>query len=84
MPKGINFIKWTDLDSALKKLGFVVGRSKIIYKRDNTRVKCGVCGKVLTRGDIGALTPEGAVCKNFACVMGVMLREKMESIGGKT
>lgn len=72
MAKGLNFFKYTDICHVLKKI-----------KWDELPVeqkKCVVCGISLTKENIGAFVPGSvrATCNNFACVMGVLLKEKKE------
>lgn len=81
--RGLVFIKHTDLNYALNKLGWKADNSGGIYKEPASQAKCQVCGEPLAMDNIGAFTPEGAVCNDFACVMGVLLKEKKENLEGK-
>jgi len=67
--KGLTFFKYTDLDLILSKLK--------LDRIPPEKRKCVVCKVPLTKDNIGALISDSAaVCKDFACIMAVLLKEK--------
>lgn len=68
--KGLIFFKYTDLDPALRKLGW--------EKLSIEEKKCIVCGITLTKENIGAFVPSStkATCNHFGCIMAALIREK--------